>query len=187
LRQSVRVIEGEYEYPTQSHASTGPACGLADVKDGTATVWTSTQKPHYARDGIANLLGLPVDKVHAIWMFGTGSYGRNDQGDATADAAVLSQHLGKPVRVQYMRHEGRLGPERHFVRQSQPRRHMPAVIAYENISKAFSRLNTATNEGRARTSSPANSAPLERAVVQVPVASYTFDHKRLGWETSRPY
>ena len=28
-------------------------------------------------------------------MFGTGSYGRNDQGDATADAAVLSMHLGR--------------------------------------------------------------------------------------------
>jgi hypothetical protein len=42
-------------------------------------------------------------------MFGTGSYGRNDQGDATADAAVLSKHLGRPVRVQYMRHEGSLG------------------------------------------------------------------------------
>jgi hypothetical protein len=41
--------------------------------------------------------------VRAIWMFGTGSYGRNGEGDATADAAVLSQHLRRPVRVQYMR------------------------------------------------------------------------------------
>ena len=39
-------------------------------------------------------------------MFGTGSYARNDQGDATADAALLSKHLGRPVRVQYMRHDG---------------------------------------------------------------------------------
>jgi hypothetical protein len=32
-------------------------------------------------------------------MFGrTGSYGRNDQGDV----AMLSQHLGRPVRLQYM-------------------------------------------------------------------------------------
>jgi CO/xanthine dehydrogenase Mo-binding subunit len=79
LKKSVRIIEAEYEYPTQSHASTGPACGVADVKDGEATVWTSTQKPHYAREGIADLLGIPVENVRAIWMFGTGSYGRNDQ------------------------------------------------------------------------------------------------------------
>jgi CO/xanthine dehydrogenase Mo-binding subunit len=115
LKQAVRVIEGEYEYPTQSHASTGPCCGLADVREGEATVWTSTQKPHYARDGIAELVGLPKDKVRAVWMFGTGSYGRNDQGDATADAAVLSQRLKRPVRPR----GARLGPQRDGIDQSQ--------------------------------------------------------------------
>src|SRR6185312_6511148 len=37
IKQAVRVIEGEYEYPTHSHASTGPACGLADVREDGAT------------------------------------------------------------------------------------------------------------------------------------------------------
>jgi len=192
LKQAVRVIEGEYEYPTQSHASTGPACGVADVKNGTATVWTSTQKPHYARDGIANLLNLPVDKVRAIWMFGTGSYGRNDQGDATADAAVLSQHLGKPVRVQYMRHEGIAWDPKGTATVNRSRAGIDAsgkVIAYENISKAFSRLNTATNEGRAAhvLAGQLLGVPLEpEQSFQIPIASYTFDHKRLGWEIVPP-
>src|SRR5262249_531312 len=93
FKQAVRIIEGEYEYPTQSHASMGPACAVADVRDGEATVWTSTQKPYDSAACVAELLGLPKGKVHAIWKFGTGSYGRNDQGDATADAAVLSKHL----------------------------------------------------------------------------------------------
>ena len=35
-------------------------------------------------DGVAKLLGLPQDKVHAIWVAGPGSYGRNDAGDARA-------------------------------------------------------------------------------------------------------
>jgi len=38
LKQAARVIEGEYEYPTQSHASMGPACAVADVREGEATV-----------------------------------------------------------------------------------------------------------------------------------------------------
>jgi nicotinate dehydrogenase subunit B len=192
LKEAVRIIEGEYEYPTQSHASTGPACGVADVRDGEATVWTSTQKPHYARDGVAELLGLPREKVRAIWMFGTGSYGRNDQGDATADAAVLSQHLKRPVRVQYMRHEGLAWDPKGTASVNRSRAGLDSsgkVIAYENISKAFSRLNTATNEG-----SPANvlaghllGYPLKpEQSFEVPVASYTFDHKRLGWEIIPP-
>jgi nicotinate dehydrogenase subunit B len=192
LKQAVRVIEGEYEYPTQSHASTGPGCGVADVREGEATVWTSTQKPHYARDGIAELVGLPKDKVRAVWMFGTGSYGRNDQGDATADAAVLSQRLKRPVRVQYMRHEGLAWDPKGTASVNRSRAGIDAdgkVIAYENISKAFSRLDTATNEG-----SPAHvlaghllGVPLQRELsFEIPVASYTFDHKRLGWEIIPP-
>ena len=85
-------------------------------------------------------------------MFGTGSYGRNDQGDATADAAVLSKHLGRPVRVQYMRHEGIAWDPKGTASVNRSKVGLDAtgkIIAYENISKAFSRLDVATNEGRA--------------------------------------
>ena len=34
IKQAVRIVEGEYEFPTQSHASMGPACAVADVRDG---------------------------------------------------------------------------------------------------------------------------------------------------------
>ena len=70
-----------------------------------ATLWTGTQKVHFARDGVAKLLGLPQDKVHAIWVPGPGSYGRNDAGDAALDAALVSKLIGKPVRLQYMRQD----------------------------------------------------------------------------------
>jgi hypothetical protein len=70
LKQAVRVIEGEYEFPTQSHASMGPACAVADVRDGGATIWTSTQKPYDSKACVAELLGLAHDKVRAIWVFG---------------------------------------------------------------------------------------------------------------------
>src|SRR5262249_10824419 len=65
LKQGVRIIEGEYEFPTHSPSSMGPACAVADVSDGACTLYTSTQKPHYAAQGVAELLGLPRDKVRA--------------------------------------------------------------------------------------------------------------------------
>ena len=46
FKQAVRIIEGEYEFPTQSHASTGPGCAVADVRADGQTIWTSTQKPY---------------------------------------------------------------------------------------------------------------------------------------------
>jgi CO/xanthine dehydrogenase Mo-binding subunit len=192
IKQAVRVIEGEYEFPTQSHSSTGPACGVADFHDGECTLYTSTQKPHYAAQGVADLLGLPPDKVRAIWMFGTGSYGRNDQGDATADAAVLSKHLGRPVRVQYMRHEGIAWDPKGTASVNRSKVGLDAsgkIIAYENISKAFSRQNVATNEGRAADVLAGQLLGVElkpEQIFEIPIASYTFDHQRRGWEIVPP-
>jgi nicotinate dehydrogenase subunit B len=192
FKQAVRIIGGEYEYPTQSHASTGPACAVADVREGEATIWTSTQKPYDAAACVGELVGLPREKVRAIWMFGTGSYGRNDQGDATADAAVLSKHLGRPVRVQYMRHEGLAWDPKGTASVSRNRAGLDAfgrVIAYESIGKAFSRLDISTREGRAADVLAGHllGFPLKpEQSFEIPVASYTFDNGRLGWETIAP-
>jgi len=192
LKQAVRVIKGEYEYPTQSHSSMGPACAVADVRAGEATIWTSTQKPYDSAACVAELLGLPREKVRATWMFGTGSYGRNDQGDATADAAVLSKHLGRPVRVQYMRHEGIAWDPKGTAAVNTGRAGLDAsgkVIAYEYISKAFSRTDTNTRENRASDVLAGHllGFPLKPDhSFEIPVASYTFDHGRLGWEIIPP-
>jgi nicotinate dehydrogenase subunit B len=190
--QAAHIIEGEYEYPTQSHASMGPACAVADVRVGAATIWTASQKPYDSAACVAELLGLPRDKVRAIWMFGTGSYGRNDAGDATADAAVLSQHLGRPVRVQYMRYEGLAWDPKGTASVSRNRAGIDAegkMIAYETIGKAFSRLDVSTREGRAADVLAGHllRLPLKpEQSFEIPVASYTFDHSRLGWETIPP-
>ncbi|MBX9776735.1 MAG: molybdopterin-dependent oxidoreductase [Xanthobacteraceae bacterium] len=192
IKQAVRIVEGDYEFPTQSHASMGPACAVADVRDGEATIWTSTQKPYDSAYCVAELLGLPKEKVRAIWMFGTGSYGRNEQGDATADAAVLSKHLGRPVRVQYMRHEALAWDPKGTASINRSRAGLDAngkVIAYENISKAFSRLDNNTRESRAADvlAGQLTGLPLNRGEsFEIPVASYTFEHGRLGWETIPP-
>ena len=192
LAKAARIISGEYEYPTHSHASMGPGCAVADVRADGATIYTSTQKPHYAADGIADLLKIPRDSVHVIWMFGTGSYGRNDQGDATADAAVLSQALGKPVRVQWMREES-LGWDPkgtaavNFCKAGIDEK--GEVIAYELISRGFSRENVATNEGRAAATLAGQllgAKPEPKNSFNIPFASYTFAHNRVGWETVAP-
>ena len=73
FRGAARVIEAEYEWPFQSHASMGPACAIVEVKDGEATLWTGSAKPHFARDGVAAILGFPPEKVHGIWKLGAGA------------------------------------------------------------------------------------------------------------------
>jgi nicotinate dehydrogenase subunit B len=125
-------------------------------------------------------------------MYGTGSDGRNDQCDATADAAVLSRHLRRPVRVQYMRDEGIAWDPKGTASVNRSRAGLDAagrVIAYENTSKAFSRLDVGTNEGRAADVLAGHLLGFQLQPTpsfEIPVASYTFAHKRLGWETIPP-
>jgi CO/xanthine dehydrogenase Mo-binding subunit len=46
---------------------------------------------------------MPAAGVHVIWTEGSGCYGHNGSDDAAADAALMSQLVGRPVRVQWSR------------------------------------------------------------------------------------
>jgi CO/xanthine dehydrogenase Mo-binding subunit len=149
LARADRLIQAEYEFPFQSHGSMGPACAVCDYRGDSATLWTGSQKPHYAAEGVARLLGLPKENVRGIWVLGPGSYGRNDAGDAAMDAALMSRAVGRPVRVQGMRHEGSgwdpKGPASvHYARAG-----FDAdgnVVGYAFWTKAFSAGDTESNE-----------------------------------------
>lgn len=106
LASAARKLEASYECPFQSHATMGPGCAVADVHtDGVTTVWSGGQKPHDLQKGFAQLLRVPIDTVRVIWVEDAGSYGRPGFEDAAADAVLLSQAVGKPVRVQWTRED----------------------------------------------------------------------------------
>jgi nicotinate dehydrogenase subunit B len=141
MAQADTVIEAEYEFPFQSHASMGPACAVCDVRNGQATLWTGSQKPHDAQVGIAALLDIPVEDVRSIWVLGPGTYGRNDAGDAAIEAALMSRETGRPVRVQGMRHEGSGWDPKAPASIHRVRAGLDAdgnIIAYEFMSKGYS-------------------------------------------------
>lgn len=105
IAASKAQLAAEYYVPHQMHASIGPSCAIADVRADRATLWSPTQSSFSTRSSIAGLLGLPEEKVHLIWIEGSGCYGHNGADDCTADAALLSQLAGKPVRAQWMRQD----------------------------------------------------------------------------------
>jgi nicotinate dehydrogenase subunit B len=105
LSTSAKQFSATYEWPLQSHASLGPSCAVADVRSDGATVWTSTQGTYGLRANLAKIFSIPEDKLRVIYLDGAGSYGGNGNDDAAADAVLLSRAVGKPVRVQWMRHD----------------------------------------------------------------------------------
>jgi CO/xanthine dehydrogenase Mo-binding subunit len=105
LASAARTFEAWYQHATQAHASIGPSCAVADVRSDEATIYTGTQGVFFLRDALAPLLGLDKDQVHLVYKEASGCYGHNGADDCAADAALLSQAVGTPVRVQWMRQD----------------------------------------------------------------------------------
>ncbi|CAB5717174.1 Membrane-bound aldehyde dehydrogenase [pyrroloquinoline-quinone] precursor [Delftia tsuruhatensis] len=100
-----KVIEADYVWPYHLHASIGPSCAVADVKGDQIQVWTGSQNPHDVRKDIATLTGMAADQINVTRLEASGCYGRNCADDVASDAVLLSQAVGRPVRVQLMREQ----------------------------------------------------------------------------------
>ena len=102
---AVQQVHATYYQPYHAHASIGPSCAVAEVNGDQVTVWASTQGPYPLRGALAELMDLPVEHVHLIHVEGAGCYGQNGSDDVAADAVILAQAVGRPVRVQWSRAE----------------------------------------------------------------------------------
>jgi len=103
LSSSHEVLKASYSHPYQMHGSMGASCAVADVKATSAEIWSPTQGVYPQRDSVAKLLGLAPPSVKVTFVRGSGCYGCNGADTVTFDAALMSQAVGKPVRVQLTR------------------------------------------------------------------------------------
>jgi nicotinate dehydrogenase subunit B len=103
LAKAEHTLTAAYEQPYVKHAPIGPYVAVADVHSDRVTVWTHSAHPQALRARLANLLGIAPDKVVVRCLEHAGQFGRSTFGGdgAEADAAILSQLTGKPVRVQW--------------------------------------------------------------------------------------
>jgi CO/xanthine dehydrogenase Mo-binding subunit len=102
---STTVIEAQYDVPYQGHTAFGPAHALADPSNGQLTIYSNDMKSYGMRNGVAQFLKIPRDKVRVVWMQGPQAYGRTAAEDAGFEAAFLANELQRPVRMQWTRQE----------------------------------------------------------------------------------
>ena len=105
LASAAKVIEAEYDFPFQGHTAIGPAHATADPSNGQMTIYSNDMKSYGLRNGVAEFLQMPRDQVRVVWMEGPQTYGRTAADDAGFEAAFLAKEIGRPVRLQWMRHE----------------------------------------------------------------------------------
>jgi nicotinate dehydrogenase subunit B len=102
---AARVFETIYRKGYVAHAPIETHTALADVRDGKATVWASTQTPFPTRDLVAQSLKLRAQDVRVITPYVGGGFGGKSANMQAVEAARLSQATGKPVQVAQTRQE----------------------------------------------------------------------------------
>jgi nicotinate dehydrogenase subunit B len=105
MKTAAKTFAGTFTYHYQMHAPIGPNAALADVTPTGAIIWTHVKDGYgTSRPKIAAVLKLPINNVRIIYAKGASSFGGGAQHvDTGESAAIISQAIGKPVRVQYMR------------------------------------------------------------------------------------
>jgi CO/xanthine dehydrogenase Mo-binding subunit len=109
--KDAKVFEASYALPYHKHAPIGPMVTLAEIaSDGLVTVHTASQNAQHLRRMIAKMLGTSEAKVVVRTYPGPGHFGRSNGGSAGSEdeAVLLARELGRPVRVQWMRHDDML-------------------------------------------------------------------------------
>jgi len=104
-KHAARVTESTFLKGYVAHAPMEPHAALAEIKNGRATVWASTQTPFPTRDRIAAALGMGHGAVRVITPYLGGGFGGKSADTQAVEAARLAQISGRPVQVAWTRAE----------------------------------------------------------------------------------
>ncbi|MET9313749.1 molybdopterin cofactor-binding domain-containing protein [Kribbella sp. NPDC003505] len=98
-----QTIDAEFVFAFASNSPLEPDCAIADVRPDGAEIWSCLKVPIVAQEDIAKQLGLPIDAVKVHVVQGGGSFGRHLFHDVAAEAAEISQKMGKAVKLSWSR------------------------------------------------------------------------------------
>ena len=100
-------IDRRYETPTQHHNPIELFTTTCAWNGDELTVWESSQNMYGFKNGLAEQLGIPADKVRAVSPFVGGAFGsRGSLTQRTAIVALAAQMVGRPVRLEATRSDG---------------------------------------------------------------------------------
>lgn len=101
-----RRFSADYFVPHLAHATMEPPVATALVNEQGCEVWTSTQNPQAALDGVAATLGLKPSQVKVNVLLLGGGFGRKSKPDYVSEAALVAKALpGTPVKLVWTRED----------------------------------------------------------------------------------
>lgn len=105
LAGAAKTFTREYYQMHMAHAPMEPPAAIANVSGGKCEVWACVQSPYGTRQDVAAALGMKEEDVTINVTLLGGGFGRKSKCDFAIEAALLSQKIGAPVRVQWTRED----------------------------------------------------------------------------------
>ena len=99
------VHEFVYRMPILTHSAMEPMNCTLHVRKDSCDVWTGTQVAGRARQAVADVTGLPLDKVMVHNQLLGGGFGRRLDVDGVILAAKIAKQVDGPVKITWSREE----------------------------------------------------------------------------------
>ena len=159
-----QTIEHSFTFYFRSNSSLETNCAIADVRDGKCEIWGPAKSPIAAQAEIAKKLGMSIGDVTFHVMQGGGSFGRKLFFDAALEAALVSQKMGKPVKLMWHRADDARQGRTHPLCTSRIR----AVVGADSVLSFEQRHTSVATE-----INPGFSEPITAAAGKVPGGNLT--------------
>jgi isoquinoline 1-oxidoreductase subunit beta len=102
---TTRSLEATYELPFQAHATMEPMNCTASVSTDHCELWAPTQGMEMCQTAVAQLTGLPLERITVHRTFLGGGFGRRLLADFVLQAVRVSAAVRKPVKLIWSREE----------------------------------------------------------------------------------
>ena len=99
------TVEALYHVPLLAHAPLEPMNYTVHVQPEQVEIWGGTQVITLAQRQVAQVLGLPLDKVTIHNQLMGGGFGRRLEVDGIVKAVRIAQKVGGPVKIVWTREE----------------------------------------------------------------------------------
>jgi CO/xanthine dehydrogenase Mo-binding subunit len=99
FRKAAHIFEDTFTFPRVQHFSMEPHATVADVDGNRITLWAGTQEPFTLREHLAEIFGVPLNKVRIIVPYLGGAYGGKLAVKTEPLAVALSWKAQRPVKL----------------------------------------------------------------------------------------
>lgn len=109
LAGAAQVLEAEYVFPFLAHAPMETLDCVVQIEDGGCRAWAGSQLQTVDQAALAEVTGVPIEKVELMTLYGGGSFGRRatPTGDIVREAGAVAKAVGgsRPIKLLWTRED----------------------------------------------------------------------------------